>query len=79
MRQVQDAEKRRMNIVRFGLMAIPPIAWAVAFAPLFLIANGFRMDWITTALIPSLIEAIVVAVVCVIVWYAYKQVILPRT
>ena len=68
-----------MNIVRFGLMAIPPIAWAVAFAPLFLIANGFRMDWITNALIPSLIEAIVVAVVCVIVWYAYKQVILPRT
>ena len=76
---MQDAEKRRMNIVRFGLMAIPPIAWAVAFAPLFLIANGFRMDWITNALIPSLIEAIVVAVVCVIVWYAYKQVILPRT
>ena len=76
---MQDAEKRRMNIVRFGLMAIPPIAWAVAFAPLFLIANGFQMDWITNALIPSLIEAIVVAVVCVIVWYAYKQVILPRT
>lgn len=60
-------------------MAIPPVAWAVAFAPLFLLANGLGMDWIGIALIPSLIEAIVVAIVCVIVWYGYKRVILPRT
>ena len=79
MKAAQDMEQRRMNIVRFGMMAIPPVAWAVAFAPLFLISNGFRMDWISTALIPSFIEAVAVAVVCFIIWYAYRQFVLPRS
>ncbi len=74
----QDLDKRRLNIVRYGLMVIPPVAWAVAFAPLFMLTNGLGMNWINDALIPSLIEAIVVAVVCVAVYYIYKRAILPR-
>jgi|GEM_PF-2898162 hypothetical protein len=73
---MQDADKKRANIMRFGLMAIPPIAWGVAFSYLFLIANGFRMDWITEALIPSLVDAVVVGIVCVIVWFVYERVVL---
>jgi hypothetical protein len=69
-------EQHRAKILRFGLMAIPPIAWGVAFAPLFLLSNGLHLDWITLALIPSLIEAAVVGVVCYIVWFAYKRLIL---
>ncbi len=76
--KAQDMEKRRLNIVRYGLMVIPPVAWAVAFAPLFMLSNGLGMNWITEALVPSLIEAIVVAIVCVAVWYLYKRAILPR-
>ncbi len=76
---MQDADKKRANAVRFGLMTIPPIAWGVAFSYLFLIANGFRLDWISEALIPSLIDAVVVGIVCVLVWFAYERVILKTT
>ncbi len=74
----QDLDKRRLNIVRYGLMVIPPVAWVVAFAPLYMLSNGLGMDWISDALVPSLIEAAVVAVVCVGVYYLYKRAILPR-
>jgi hypothetical protein len=74
--RVQDTDTKRANIMRFGLMSIPPVAWAVAFGYLFLIANGFRLDWISEALIPSLIYAVVVGIVCVVVWYAYKMIVL---
>ena len=73
---MQNTDTKRVNIVRFGLMTIPAIAWAVAFSYLFLIANGFRLDWISEALIPSLIYAVVVGIVCVVVWYAYKMIVL---
>ena len=76
---MQEVSKKRANTVRFGLMAIPPIAWAVAFSYLFLVANGFRMDWISEALVPSLVDAVVVAVVCVIVWFFYDRVVLKQT
>jgi uncharacterized membrane protein len=68
-----EQKKRRLNILRFGLMAIPPIAWAVAFAPLFMLTYSTELDWITSALIPSLIEAIIVGVVCFVIWYLYKR------
>ncbi len=70
---MQDSDTKRNNIVRYGLMAIPPLAWAVGFAPLFMISNGAKMDWVTDALVPSLIEAVVVGVVCTVVWYSYKR------
>ncbi len=71
---MKEADVKKANIVRYGLMVIPPVAWVVAFAPLFLISNGARMDWVRDALVPSLIEAVVVGVVCIIVWYAYKRI-----
>ncbi len=74
----QDVDKRRLNIVRYGLMVIPVVAWVVAFAPLFMLSNGLGMNWISDALIPSLIEALVVAVICAAVYYLYKRAILPR-
>lgn len=78
-----SSEQRRANIMRFGLMAIPPIAWAVTFAPLFLVSNGFygigSGYWIGDALIPSLIVVVVVAAVCIGVWFAYKRLVLRST
>ena len=67
-----------MNIVRFGLMCIPPVAWAVAFSPLFMLSYGMGLDWINLALIPSMLEAAVVGVVCYIVWYAYKRLVIQK-
>lgn len=71
---MKESDVKKTKIVRYGLMAIPPVAWVVGFAPLFIISNGARQDWVTDALVPSLIEAVVVGVVCVIVWSAYKRV-----
>jgi hypothetical protein len=71
---MKEADVKKANIVRYGLMAIPPVAWVVAFAPLFLISNGARQDWVSAALVPSLIEAAAVGVVCTVVWYAYKRI-----
>lgn len=76
---MQDADKKRANLMRFGLMAIPPVAWGVAFSYLFLVANGFRLDWISEALIPSLVDAIVVGIVCAIVWMVYERVVVKAT
>ena len=76
---MQEADKKRANTVRFGLMAIPPIAWGIAFSYLFVVANGFRMDWIGEALVPSLVDTVVVAIVCAIVWFFYVRVVLKVT
>ncbi|MBI3538373.1 MAG: hypothetical protein HY070_12565 [Chloroflexi bacterium] len=71
---MQDANKRRENIVRFGLFAIPPVAWAIAFAPLYLLTRSFpNLNWISDALVPSLIEAVIVGAVCAAVWSGYKK------
>ncbi len=68
-----DTPKKRANLFRFGLMALPPIAWGVTFAYLFLIANGLRVDWVSAALVPSLMNAIVVGLLCFVVWYGYQK------
>lgn len=73
---MQEADKKRANTMRFALMAIPPLAWAISFSYLFLIANGFRLDWVQQALVPSLIQAAVVGIVCIIVWLAYERFLL---
>lgn len=70
---MKDSEMKKNKIVRYGLMVIPPIAWVVGFAPLFIISNGAKQDWVGDALIPSLIEAVVVGAVCIIVWSAYRR------
>jgi len=71
-----DPKVRRLNLVRYGLMVIPIVAWMVAFAPPFLFSKGVGMDWISDALIPSLVTAAVVGVVCALVYFAYKRFVL---
>lgn len=71
-----DPKTKRLNLVRYGLMVIPIIAWAISFAYPFLVSNGFGMNWIADALIPSLITFVVVAAVCAAVYYGYKKFVL---
>ncbi len=71
-----DPKVRRLNLVRYGLMVIPIVAWMIAFAPVFLASNGMGQNWISDALIPSLITAAIVAVICAAVYYGYKRFVL---
>jgi hypothetical protein len=55
-------------------MIVPPVAWALFFTPLYVVAAYVGMDAIiNVAIIPSIIFLIVVALVCVAAWYGYKQ------
>jgi hypothetical protein len=74
--ELDEAVRRRLNIVRFGLMAIPPIAWAISFSLPFIVARGLGANWISKALIPSLIQTAIVAAICVIVWFVYKSLVI---
>jgi hypothetical protein len=71
-----DPKLRKLNLVRYGLMVIPVVAWMIAFAPIFLASNGLRQNWVSDALIPSLIIAAVVGVICAAVYYGYKRFVL---
>lgn len=72
-RTPEEVERRKLNIVRFGLMVIPPIAFALSFSLPFVLYRAVGEDWVGKALVPSLIQTAVVAVVCVIVWFIYKR------
>lgn len=71
-----EAQRKQMNIVRYALMVIPVVAWVVAFAPVFLVSNAFGQNWIADALIPSLIDAIIVGIICFGIYWAYKRFVL---
>lgn len=68
-----DPKQRKLNLVRYGLMVIPVVAWMIAFAPVFLTSNGMGQNWVSDALIPSLLIAAVVGVICAVVYYGYKR------
>lgn len=71
-----DPKMRRLNLVRYGLMIIPVVAWVIAFAPVFLTSNGLSQNWVMDALVPSLITAAIVGAICAAVYYAYKRFVL---
>ncbi|MBI4673754.1 MAG: hypothetical protein HY741_19070 [Chloroflexi bacterium] len=73
---VSDAQRKRLNLLRYGMMVIPVVAWVVAFSYPFLLANAFGQDGIATALISSLVIAVVTGVICFAVYWAYKRFVL---
>lgn len=72
---MDESVRRRLNIVRFGLMAIPPVAWVISFSLPFIVARGLGANWVSLALIPSLIQTAIVAAICIIVWFVYKSLV----
>lgn len=73
---LSDEQRKRLNLMRYGMMVIPVVAWVIAFSYPFLIVNAFNQDWISTVLIPSLVVAAVTGVICVAVFWAYKRFVL---
>ena len=71
-----EAQRKQMNLLRYALMVIPVVAWVVYFAPIFLVSNAFAQNWFMDALVPSLIVAVVVGVICFGIFWAYKRYVL---
>ena len=71
-----DPKQHSLNLVRYGLMVIPVVAWVVAFAPMFMLSNGLGLNWVSDALIPSLITAAIVGAICAVVYFVYKRMVL---
>ena len=74
-----DATQRRANVFRYGLMLIPPVAFAVSVSVPFMLARGAGLDIgsiISLAIIPALLWAVGAGILCFLVWIAYKRVVL---
>ncbi|HET7091719.1 MAG TPA: hypothetical protein VFL17_24060 [Anaerolineae bacterium] len=67
-----ETAQRRLNILRFGLMAVTAIAFALAAALAFFATLG---NIVTTVLI-GLGAGIVVAIVSVLIYRVYKSAVL---
>lgn len=73
-------EEKKLSIVTFWLFVVAVFAWALPFAVLFVmglmkqaVGGGSAFG---TAFMPSLISFLVAAVLCVIVYFAYRKLIL---
>jgi len=42
--KMDERNRRKMNLVRFGLTLVSFVAWAMVITPLFLISNIYKYD-----------------------------------
>ncbi|MBN1933076.1 MAG: hypothetical protein JW934_00350 [Anaerolineae bacterium] len=73
-------EEKKLSIVTFWLFVVALFAWAIPFAVLFVLglmgqALGLGGAF-GTAFTPSLVSFIVTAILCVIIYFAYKKLVL---
>jgi amino acid transporter len=73
-------DQKKLNVVTFWLFVVALFAWVIPFTVLFVLgmmgqavggAGAFSF-----AITPSLLAFVVTAVLCVIVYYAYKRLVL---
>lgn len=73
-------DQKKLSVVTFWLFVVALFAWVIPFTVLFVLglmgqtvggAGAF-----TVAITPSLLTFVVTAVLCVIVYYAYKKLVL---
>ena len=73
-------EEKKLNVVTFWLFVVTIFSWVLPFTILFVIGLVQQSLGIgsafSTALIPSLMTLVVSAILCVIVYFAYKKVVL---
>lgn len=73
-------EEKRLRVVAFWLFVVAVFSWAVPFAVLFVLGLMGQVagagSAFSVAFVPSLITFLVSAVLCVIVFFAYKKLIL---
>jgi uncharacterized protein YqhQ len=76
----QTDEEKKLAVVTFWLFVVAVFSWVLPFTVLFLVAMIQQSlgagGAFSTALVPSLLTFVVSAVLCVIVYLAYKKVVL---
>ena len=79
-KELRTAEEKKLSVVTFWLFVVAVFAWVIPFTLLFVLgllnqslgqggAFGF-------AFLPSLLTFVVAAVLCAIVYWAYKKLVL---
>jgi hypothetical protein len=72
-------EEKKLSVVAFWLFVVAVFSWVLPFTVLFVLgllqqSLGVGSAF-STALAPSLITCVVSAILCVIVYFAYKKVV----
>ena len=75
-------EQKKMNVVTFWLFVVAVFSWVIPFTVLFVLglmsqAAGGKSAF-AYAFLPSVIALAVTAVLCIIVGYAYKKLVLKQ-
>ncbi len=75
-------EQKKMNVVTFWLFVVAVFSWVVPFTVLFVLgmmgqAAGGRSA-LSYALLPSIITLVISSVLCVIVGFAYRKLVLKQ-
>jgi len=60
---------RRLRFLRFGLLVVPPLAFAIYMAYMFPFVG------LGKAILPALLWGVLAGILCVVVYYAYKWVL----
>ena len=73
-------EEKKLAVVAFWLFVVAVFSWVLPFTVLFLVGMVQQSlgagGAFSTALVPSLLTFAVSAVLCIIVYFAYKKVML---
>ena len=73
-------EEKKLTVVTFWLFVVAVFSWAIPFAILFTLgilgAAVGGQSALGFALMPSIVALVVTAVLCVIVYFAYKSLVL---
>jgi hypothetical protein len=72
-------EEKKLSVVTFWLFVVVVFSWVLPFTVLFVLgllqqSLGVGSAF-STALAPSLITCVVSAILCVVVYFAYKKVV----
>jgi hypothetical protein len=75
--QSPSEDDKKLNVVTFWLFVVAVFAWVIPFTVLFVLglmgqAFGGKSAF-SFALLPSIITFAVTAVLCIIVYFAYKR------
>lgn len=75
-------EQKKMNVVTFWLFVVAVFSWVIPFTVLFVLglmsqATGGKSAF-SYAFLPSVIALAITVVLCIIVGYAYKKLVLKQ-
>jgi hypothetical protein len=70
-------EEKKLSVVTFWLFVVVVFAWVIPFVVLFVLnlTTNPVGGAMSAALLPSLLTLVVTAVLCIIVYFAYKKIV----